>query len=84
VQSIMKMQLLGDKLDPVQWECPTQDDGQMVHAITIDNNQARIIVENIKLLVNLSFSDDSRKQIYCIVFANKFGNANDEVKRGVQ
>jgi hypothetical protein len=54
----MKMQLLGDKLDPVQWECPTQDDGQMVHAITIDNNQARIIVENIKLLVNLSFSDD--------------------------
>jgi hypothetical protein len=67
VQHIMNTQLLGDEFDPVQWECPVQDDGQMVGAITIDNNRARKIVANIEPLVDISFSNDERKAnfLYC-------------------
>jgi hypothetical protein len=68
VQRIMNTQLLGDEFDPVQWECPTQEDGQMVGAITLDNNKARKIVESIGPLVDTSFCDDERKEkfLYCV------------------
>lgn len=44
----MSMKILGDEFDPVQWECPMVENGLMVGAITLDNDRARKIVEEIK------------------------------------
>jgi hypothetical protein len=73
VENIINTHILGDKFDPVQWECPTTDDGLMVGAITLDNNKARKIVENIEELADLSFACSDRK--YQFLFAVRKYNA---------
>jgi hypothetical protein len=38
LEKIINTKILGDDLDPLQWECPTEDDGKSIGSITLDNN----------------------------------------------
>jgi hypothetical protein len=62
------MKILGNEFDPVQWECPMVENGLMVGAITLDNDRARKIVEEIKELCDISFANDEQKGqfMYCV------------------
>jgi hypothetical protein len=59
---IINTRILGDELDPLQWECPTEDDGKSVGRITLDNNRAQKIVANMEDIVQLSIAESERKE----------------------
>jgi hypothetical protein len=40
LEIIINAIILGDELDPLQWECPVEDDGKSIGSITLDDNQA--------------------------------------------
>jgi hypothetical protein len=58
----LNTKILGDPFDPVQWDCPTVENGSMVGVLTFDNIMARKIVQNTEKLVDISFVSDERKQ----------------------
>jgi hypothetical protein len=40
LKKIINTKILGDEMDSLQWECPTEDDGKSIGSITLDNNRA--------------------------------------------
>jgi hypothetical protein len=63
----LEQKILGDAFDPVQWDCPTVENGLMVGVLTFDNNTARKIVQNMEKLVDISFVSDECKQQFLFV-----------------
>jgi hypothetical protein len=61
LEKIINTKILGDEMDPLQWECPTEDNGQSIGSITLDNNRARKIVSNAEELVELSVPDSAKR-----------------------
>jgi hypothetical protein len=79
LEKIINTKILGDELDPIQWECPTEDDGQSIGSITLDNNRARKIVANIEEVVELCLSDSNQKDQ--LLFAIRKFNAATLIMR---
>ncbi len=59
LEKIINTKIFGDEMDPLQWECPTEDNGQSVGSITLDNNQVKKMVANVEDLVELSVPDSA-------------------------
>jgi hypothetical protein len=79
LQRIINTEILGDEYNPMQWECPMEDDGKSIGSITLDNNKARKIVANIESLVDLSVSDSVRREQ--LLFAIRKFNAASNIMR---
>jgi hypothetical protein len=79
LEKIINTRILGDEMDPLQWECPTEDNGQSIGSITLDNNRARKIVANVEELVELSVPDSVRKEQ--LLFAIRKYNAATTIMR---
>jgi hypothetical protein len=78
LEKIINTKILGDEFDPMQWQCPTEDDGT-IGSLTLDNNRARQIVANIEELVELSVCNNTRKEQ--LLFAIRKFNAATTVMR---
>lgn len=69
----MNCEILGNDIDLVQWDCQSVNNGLMVGALTMDNNRARKIVQNMEKLFELSFTCEDHKQQF--LFAIRKFNA---------
>jgi len=79
LERIINTRILGDELDPLQWECPTEDDGKSVGSITLDSNRARKIVANMEDIVQLSIAESERKEQ--LLFSLRKFNAATSIMR---
>jgi hypothetical protein len=79
LEKIINTKILGDELDPLQWECPTEDDGKSIASITLDNNRARKIVANAEELIDLCAPESDRKEQ--LLFAIRKFNAATGIMR---
>jgi hypothetical protein len=79
LEKIINTKILGDELDPLQWECPTEEDGKSIGSITLDNNRARKIVANAEELIELCVPDTDRKE--SLLFALRKFNAATALMR---
>ena len=74
VEEIVNHKIIGAEADPSFWRCPYDKNEKALAPITMDNNCARKVVDNLTLLIDKTVMDNNCKMLW-LISVNNYKNA---------